>query len=130
MKISGVEFVVLLLAAAFLAFTAGWFLRGSQSAGPVQIEVAHGTGGQVVQVTQSAAPAGQGESGHSGDKVNINTADSQTLQTLPGIGEKRAADIIAYREAHGPFLTPEDLTRVDGIGTGILEQLQDLITVG
>ena len=130
MKISGVEFAVLLLTAAVLAFTAGWFLRGAQSAGPVQIEVAHGTDGQVAQVGESTAPTAQATAGISGGKVNINTADSETLQTLPGIGEKRAADIIAYREAHGPFLRPSDLTRVDGIGSGMLEELLDLITVG
>ena len=130
MKISGVEFTVFLLATAFLAFTAGWFLRGSQSAGPVQVEVARPVGSAVVQVVESAAPSAQSGTGMAAGKVNINTADSETLQTLPGIGEKRAADIIAYREEHGPFLRPSDLTRVDGIGSGTLEELLDLITVG
>ena len=51
------------------------------------------------------------------------------METLPGIGEKRAADIIADREANGPFRLPEDLTRVSGIGEGILEGLIDYITV-
>lgn len=130
MKISGVEFAVLMLAAAFLAFTAGWFARGAQSAGPVQIEVAHSAGGQVAQVGESAAPSAQASAAAPTGKVNINTADSETLQTLPGIGEKRAADIIAYRESHGPFQRPSDLTRVDGIGSGTLEGLLDWITVG
>ena len=49
--------------------------------------------------------------------------------TLPGIGEKRAADIIADREANGPFRMPEDLTRVSGIGEGILEGLLEYVTV-
>ena len=35
--------------------------------------------------------------------VNINTATAAELETLPGIGEKRAADIVADRAANGPF---------------------------
>lgn len=66
-----------------------------------------------------------------GDKVlvNINTADSQDLQSLSGIGEKRAADIISYREANGPFQSVEDLTKVSGFGPKTLEKLRDHITV-
>ena len=45
------------------------------------------------------------------------------------MGPQRAADIIADREANGPFRIPEDLTRVPGIGEGILEGLIDYITV-
>ena len=48
--------------------------------------------------------------------------------TLPGIGEQRAADIIAYRQANGPFRFPEELTDVPGIGEGILEGLIDYVT--
>ena len=62
-------------------------------------------------------------------KVDLNTATAEELMTLPGIGEKRAADIIAYREANGPFRIPEDLTRVSGIGEGILAGLIDQVTV-
>ena len=65
----------------------------------------------------------------SGGLVDLNTASVEELMTLPGIGEKRAADIIADREANGPFRTPEDLTRVSGIGEGILAGLIDLVTV-
>ena len=53
----------------------------------------------------------------------------EELTALPGIGEKRARDIIAYRTQNGPFRIPEDLTRVSGIGEGILEGLIDYITV-
>ena len=61
--------------------------------------------------------------------ININTAGSEELQTLPGIGEKRAEDIIAYREEHGPFRIVEDITDVGGIGEGILSRIIDYITV-
>lgn len=61
--------------------------------------------------------------------VNINTADKALLCTLPGIGESRAADIIAYREAHGGFESCEELMQVSGIKAGIYEKLRDKITV-
>ena len=65
-----------------------------------------------------------------GAKINLNTAGVDELMTLPGIGEKRAEDIIAYRRANGPFRIPEELTEVPGIGEGILEGLIDYVTTG
>lgn len=125
MKISKLEFVILLLTAAFLAFAGGWFLRGSTAAEPIRVEVQRTLS---PEETPLALPAPTGGGGPDG-KININTADSETLQTLPGIGEKRAEDIIAYREAHGPFRIAEDLTRVKGIGESILAGLLEQITV-
>ena len=63
------------------------------------------------------------------DLVNINTADVIQLQTLSGIGEKRATDIMNYREANGPFKTIDDLDQVSGIGEKTMEKLRPLITV-
>ena len=65
-----------------------------------------------------------------GAKINLNTAGVDELMTLPGIGEKRAEDIIAYRQANGPFRIPEELTEVPGIGEGILEGLIDYVKTG
>lgn len=62
--------------------------------------------------------------------VNVNTADLETLKTLPGIGDVLAQRIIDYREAHGPFSSLEELTNVSGIGTGKLEAIWDYATVG
>ena len=70
-----------------------------------------------------------GETGISGGKVNINTADLSVLETLPQIGRVRAGAIIEYRNANGGFRSIEDLLKVSGIGTGIFNQLRDLITV-
>lgn len=61
--------------------------------------------------------------------VNINTADMATLCTLPGIGESRAKDIIAYRESHGAFESCEDIMQVSGIKDSIYSKICDMITV-
>lgn len=63
-----------------------------------------------------------------GGRVNVNTAGLEELTALPGIGETRARAILDDREANGPFLRPEDLIRVRGIGEGTLEGILDLIT--
>lgn len=63
------------------------------------------------------------------EKININTADATQLQQLSGIGEKRAQDIINYREENGSFQSVEDLMKVSGIGQKTLEKLRNSITI-
>jgi competence protein ComEA len=65
----------------------------------------------------------------SNSKVNINTADAETLKTLPGIGDTKAADIIAYREQHGAFTSITDIQCVSGIGESTYNRISSLITV-
>ena len=62
-------------------------------------------------------------------KVHLNRATETELQTVSGIGQKRAQDIIAYREANGPFRSVDDLKNVSGIGEKTLEKLRDAFTV-
>lgn len=61
--------------------------------------------------------------------VNLNTADISRLCTLPGIGESRAGDIIAYRQEHGVFSDIEEIMQVPGIKESTFEKLKNLITV-
>ena len=61
--------------------------------------------------------------------VNINTADAATLQTLPGIGETKATEIIAYRDEHGAFGSVEDIKNVSGIGEGTFSRISSRIKV-
>ena len=61
--------------------------------------------------------------------VNINTASSEELQTLSGVGEATARAIIEERERGGPFAAPEDLMRVSGIGEKKFEKVRDSICV-
>ena len=49
-------------------------------------------------------------------QINLNTADAEALQYIPGIGPSRAADIIRLREEKGGFNAVEELLQVPGIG--------------
>ena len=62
-------------------------------------------------------------------KVNINTADSNVLVTIPGIGPARAKDIISYREKNGGFQKIEDIMNIPGIKEKTFESIKDNITV-
>ena len=63
------------------------------------------------------------------EKININTATKDELDSLEGIGETFAQRIIDYRNKH-PFKTIYDLKKVSGIGNKTFEKIEHLITVG
>ena len=62
-------------------------------------------------------------------KINLNTATSEQLQTISGIGAKRTEDIIAYRESHGGFQSVDDLKNVSGIGDKTLDKIRESLYV-
>lgn len=62
-------------------------------------------------------------------KININTATLDELKNLAGVGEKKAKDIITYREKNGNFNTIEDIMKVNGIGESSFAQIKENITV-
>lgn len=61
--------------------------------------------------------------------VNLNTADAEQLQLLPGVGEKRAAAIIDIRSSKGGFKSVEELVEVKGVGAVLLERLRPHLTL-
>ena len=63
-------------------------------------------------------------------KININTASVAELETLKGIGTKKAEAIVKYREDHGKFNKAEDLVLVKGIGDKVLAKISSEIEVG
>ena len=62
-------------------------------------------------------------------RINLNTADEETLDLLPGIGPAYAQRIVEYRIENGPFHTIEEIMLVSGIGEKKFEAMKDLITV-
>lgn len=125
-KISTLEKALLAVTAAFLLLAAGYFLGARSGTEPYRVEARPAETEPLLPSAETAAVSSAPEAP---EKVNINTASAEELEALPGIGENRAADIVADRAENGPFRIPEDLTRVSGIGEGILEGLMDYITV-
>lgn len=93
-----------------------------------------GTGARIITGSGSAAVSGQSagqgaaETGGSG-KININTASAAELDTLPGIGEATARDIISYREKNGSFKDIKDIMKIPRIKDSRFNAIKDLITV-
>ena len=62
-------------------------------------------------------------------RVDLNHADHAQLLQVSGIGDRTADKIEAYRREHGDFHSPEELTRVRGIGPATYQKMSDWVTV-
>ncbi len=92
-----------------------------QSAGGV---TANGDSGSLrLTVPQTNVPA-------KSQKININTASAWLLEALPGVGPAKAKAIIDYRQKNGLFRSIQELTKVEGIGDKLFQQIGPMITVG
>lgn len=61
--------------------------------------------------------------------MDINQADAKQLASLDGIGPQKAAAIVAYREANGPFHSVDELAKVKGVGAATVAKNRDRISV-
>ena len=118
-----------LWSAAALLFVCAFFLGRATLRGPV-FETQRSSPGEAAQsewigkIEEKAASAAEGSG-----RVCLNTATAEELLALPGMGEKTAERILAYRDAYGKFVTVEQLLDVDGIGEGLLEKLRPYVYV-
>lgn len=118
----GAFLLMLVFAAVALAGSVPAFAQDAKSVAPAA------TNEQKAAVSSPAND--QKSAGAAVNKVNINTADAQTLAAnLKGVGEARAMEIVRYREAYGPFASAEELIEVKGIGPATLEMNRDAITL-
>lgn len=103
---------------------------GMQIYVPSQAEVTEAA----VPVVSDPAPLARSSDGvdvtNTGGLVNINTANLEELDTLPGIGPSTAQKILDYRDENGRFNTIEELMNVSGIGEAKFGSVKDMITVG
>ncbi|MDY4430655.1 ComEA family DNA-binding protein [Evtepia sp.] len=127
LKISKLEGIVLLLTLLFVGGTLLWFAFSQPGEGVTVVTERQDPEPQVLTETPDTPEApGLLE----GEVLNLNTASQTELTRLPGIGETKAAAIVAWRQEHGSFQTVEDLMAVDGIGEKTLENLRPYVTVG
>lgn len=118
--VAAVAAAVVAAAAKGSALSRGSVVLDSLPSESVVITSAEKTSAVFPQSNYDAAPSAA---------VNINTATAEELQTLPGIGETKAAAIIEYRETHGAFGDVSEITNVNGIGDAIFGQIRGKITV-
>lgn len=79
--------------------------------------------------TNTAANGSATPASSQSDKINLNTASLEDLKKMSGIGDKRAQDILDYRDSQGGFKSVDELTNVSGIGEKTLEKLKNDVTV-
>ena len=95
-------------------------IAGSGSPTGAAATGAGGTTGGAVGGTASTAPTGP---------IDINNANAEELDRLPGVGPSTAAAILAYRAQHGRFGSVDELLEVRGIGEAKLEQIRPFAIV-
>ena len=94
----------------------------------VGIFIGRTTSGAYIPIIETKESITQGASSQNG-QININTATTEQLQLIPGIGESIAQRIINYRTENGGFKTVEELMEVSGIGEKKFEQMKPYVKV-
>ena len=122
-------YLLFLAGALFAGITLGFFLGRNLTRGGVMVSLPESMYTEPTQASTAASVETTGAEEVS-FPLDINQADSEALQALPGIGEVLAGRIIAYRDENGPFSSPDQLMNVEGIGEKRLEAILDYITIG
>ena len=89
------------------------------------IVLAGATAAPVAAAPPTAPKAGASEA----RPVDINTADSAALESVPGIGKSLSERILTFREKNGPFQSVDELLKVQGIGEKSIQKLRPYLTV-
>lgn len=95
-----------------------------------KVEAAQTANSAATSASASSSSVSSSTSGAaSGDLINLNTATAADLQKLNGIGEKKAEQIIAYRQEKGSFKSIDELKEVSGIGDKTFAAIKDQLTI-
>ncbi len=89
-----------------------------------------GTSEQIIIAKENGFEATSSSANNATAKVNINTATSEQLETLPGVGAATSQMIIDYRTKNGGFKIIQDIMKISGIKESKYNQIKDRITVG
>lgn len=125
-KLHKAERWICLLTLIFLVGVSGYFVWQNQKRDVSFVQAEHPP--ESVEAASTVAPP-EAPGLLPGERININTAPAEDLCRLPSIGEVRAADIVAYREQNGPFVAPEDIMNVSGIGEKTYDKLAPYISL-
>ncbi|MBP3633121.1 MAG: helix-hairpin-helix domain-containing protein [Oscillospiraceae bacterium] len=123
-KLSAVIYGVLL---ALCLLALGYLWGFNQASTDVTVTIMPSENERRAAVVRSQIPV---EQGALTNVIDLNTADQQALETLPGIGPALAERILAYRDEIGAFSAKEQLLNVEGIGQKRFEDIAPWITIG
>lgn len=106
-----------------LSFIAGTILVVLLAFGSVSCDRQQGTAGTQTQTGEEA------QTGVAQGNVNVNTASAEELQSIPGVDQALAQNIISYREANGPFGSVDELVNVQGMDQDRLNSIRSFVSV-
>ena len=118
------KIVLLILCFSFLAFLSGFFLGRNLNDSPIRLSELPDA--PTESTPQEETPTADSEN----QRIDINTATKEQLESLPGIGPTLAQRILDYIRDNGPFESLSQLTLVSGIGVQKLNDIMDYATVG
>ena len=130
MRKKRVSTALILLSAAAILFACAFFLGRATLREPfIETQRAAPAVSAVQREWIAHVKAAAASSPDTKTRVCLNTAALDELLSLPGVGEKTAERILAYREKYGKFVAVEQLLDVEGIGEGLLDKLRPYVYV-